>query len=289
VVDKAFYPRLTDLGQRHPVTRGLDGSATEPPRWSRWFRTIGVKNPEGEVVMKGAEDRPLLVLDRKGEGRVGMLLSDQGWLWARGFEGGGPHVQLYRRIAHWLMKEPELEEERLTADGRGMVLEIRRQTMSDDPGPAQVITPSGKAMTVRLQKSEPGIFTGSLQTSEIGLYQVGNGDLTALAHVGPINAPEFSDVVSTEDKLKASAEATGGSVRRLAPSSMLGNLSGGVALPSIVPVRSSGAASGDDWIGLRTTDDSTLKAVSRVPLFGGFLGLGLLLLAIGSMWYREGR
>ncbi|RWO14168.1 MAG: hypothetical protein EOS08_29920, partial [Mesorhizobium sp.] len=177
VVEKAFYPRLTELGQRHPVTRGLDGSATEPPHWSRWFRTIGVENPGGEAVMKGADDRPLLLLDRKGEGRVGMFLSDQGWLWARGFEGGGPHVQLYRRIAHWLMKEPELEEERLTADGRGMMLEIRRQTMSDDPGPAQIITPSGKAMTVKLERAEPGVFLGSIETSEIGLYQVGNGDL----------------------------------------------------------------------------------------------------------------
>ncbi|MCF6123144.1 hypothetical protein EN904_02735 [Mesorhizobium sp. M7A.F.Ca.CA.001.07.2.1] len=286
VVDKAFYPRLTELGQRHPVTRGLDGSATEPPHWSRWFRTIGVQNPEGAVVMKGADNRPLLLLDRKGEGRVGMLLSDQGWLWARGFEGGGPHVQLYRRIAHWLMKEPELEEERLTADGRGMVLEIRRQTMADDPGPAQIITPSGKTLTVKLEKSEPGVFLGSVETSEIGLYQVANGDLTALAHVGPVNAPEFADVISTESRLKAPAEATGGSVRRLASSAALGS---DVTLPSIVPVRSAGAASGNDWIGLRTTDDSVLKAVSRVPLFGGFLGLGLLLLAMGSMWYREGR
>lgn len=286
VVDKAFYPRLTELGQRHPVTRGLDGSATEPPHWSRWFRTIGVQNPEGAVVMKGADNRPLLLLDRKGEGRVGMLLSDQGWLWARGFEGGGPHVQLYRRIAHWLMKEPELEEERLTADGRGMVLEIRRQTMADDLGPAQIITPSGKTLTVKLEKSEPGVFLGSVETSEIGLYQVANGDLTALAHVGPVNAPEFADVISTESRLKAPAEATGGSVRRLASSTALGS---DVTLPSIVPVRSAGAASGNDWIGLRTTDDSVLKAVSRVPLFGGFLGLGLLLLAMGSMWYREGR
>ncbi|RWP69403.1 hypothetical protein [Mesorhizobium sp.] len=289
VVEKAFYPRLTELGQRHPVTRGLDGSATEPPHWSRWFRTIGVENPGGEAVMKGADDRPLLLLDRKGEGRVGMFLSDQGWLWARGFEGGGPHVQLYRRIAHWLMKEPELEEERLTADGRGMMLEIRRQTMSDDPGPAQIITPSGKAMTVKLERAEPGVFLGSIETSEIGLYQVGNGDLKALAHVGPVNAPEFTDVVSTENRLRAPAEATGGSVRRLAQSSTLGNLAGGVTLPSVVPVRSTGAAAGNDWIGLRTTDDSVLKAVSRVPLFGGFLGLGLLLLVLGSMWYREGR
>jgi len=282
VVDKAFYPRLTDLGKRHPVTRGLDGAATEPPHWSRWFRLIGIDKPEGQVVMKGAEDRPLLLLDRKGEGRVGMLLSDQGWLWARGFEGGGPHVQLYRRVAHWLMKEPELEEERLTANGRGMTLEVRRQTMSDDPGPAQVITPSGKTVTLPLVTAEPGIFTGSLQTSEIGLYQIANGDLTALAHVGPVNAPEFADTVSTTDVVKPFAEATGGSVRRLEGLT-------GVNIPSVVPVRSAGDASGRDWIGLRTTSDSVLKSVSRVPLFGGFFGLGLLLLALGSMWYREGR
>ncbi len=284
VIDKAFYPRLTDLGQRHPVTRGLEGSQAEPPRWGRWFRTVRIENPQGEVVMKGAEEQPLLLLDRKGEGRVGMLLSDQGWLWARGYEGGGPHVQLYRRLAHWLMKEPELEEERLTADGRGMVLDIRRQTMSDDPGPAEVTMPSGKTVEVRLAQSGPGIFTGSLETDEIGLYQVANGDLSTLAHVGPVNAPEFTDVVSTADRLKPVAEAVGGSVRRLS-----GSDPSEVNLPSVVPVRPSGEAAGGDWIGLRNTQDSVLKSVSSVPLFGGFLGLGLLLLALGAMWYREGR
>jgi len=282
IIDKPFFPRLTDLGQRHPVTRGLDGSATEPPHWSRWFRTIGIDRPEGEVVMKGPDDRPLLLLDRKGEGRVGMLLSDQGWLWARGFEGGGPHVQLYRRMAHWLMKEPELEEERLVANGRGMTLDVIRQTMSEDPGPATVISPSGKAITLPLTSSQPGVFTGSAEVGEIGLYQVGNGDLSALAHVGPVNAPEFADTVSTEDVMRPAAEASGGSVRRIASLT-------GVSLPGIVPVRSSANASGNDWIGLKTTDDSVLKSVSRVPLFGGFFGLGVLLLALGSMWYREGR
>ncbi|MBL8580922.1 MAG: hypothetical protein JNL61_01680 [Rhizobiaceae bacterium] len=283
VVEEAFYPRLTDTGQRHPVTRGLEGAASEPPHWSRWFRLIGIDQPEGEVVMKGPEDRPLLVLDRKGEGRVGMLLSDQGWLWARGFEGGGPHVQLYRRLAHWLMKEPELEEERLTADGRGMTLDINRQTMRDDPGPAEVITPSGKTMTVPLTQSQPGLFTGSTQVDEIGLYQIGNGDLSALAHVGPVNAPEFADTVSTTEVVRPFAEATGGSIRRLTAQGS------SIALPNIVPVRATGEASGRDWIGLRTTDDSVLKSVSRVPLFGGFFGLALLMLAMGAMWYREGR
>jgi len=283
VIEEGFYPRLTETGQRHPVTRGLEGSAQEPPAWSRWFRLVGISNAEGEVVMKGPQDRPLLVLDRKGEGRVGMLLSDQGWLWARGFEGGGPYVSLYRRIAHWLMKEPELEEERLTADGRGMVLDIRRQTMSDDPGSAQVITPSGQTRSVALSQQEPGIFTGSMETDEIGLYQVANGDLTALAHVGPVNAPEFADVVSTTEKLAPVAEASGGSVRRIESGLT------GLDLPGIVPVRPAANTSGGDWMGLRTTNDSVLTAVTRVPLFAGFFGLGLLLLALGSMWYREGR
>ena len=282
VIEQGFYPRLTDIGKKHPVTRGLEGSTSEPPHWSRWFRLIGIEQPEGETVMQGPDNLPLLVLDRKGEGRVGMLLSDQGWLWARGFEGGGPHVSLYRRIAHWLMKEPELEEERLTAIGRGMTLEIDRQTMSDDPGSAQVITPSGKTLTVPLASSSPGIFAGSVETDEIGLYQIANGDLTALAHVGPVNAPEFADTVSTENVLRRPVEETGGSVRRLEGMT-------GVSLPGIVPVRGTATASGRDWIGLRTTNDSVLKAVTRVPLFGGFFGLALLLLALGSMWYREGR
>jgi hypothetical protein len=282
VIDQPFFPRLTDIGKRHPVTRGLDGSASEPPKWSRWFRLIGIEQPEGAVVMKGPDEQPLLLLDRNGEGRVGMLLSDQGWLWARGFEGGGPHVALYRRIAHWLMKEPELEEERLTASGRGMTLDIARQTMRDDPGEALVISPSGKTLSVPLAPSSDGVFTGSVETDEIGLYQVGNGDLSALAHVGPVNAPEFADTVSTESVLQPVAEATGGSVRRIAGST-------GVSLPGIVPVRGAASAAGSDWIGLRTTNDSVLKSVSRVPLFGGFFGLGLLLFALGSMWYREGR
>lgn len=169
-----------------------------------------------------------------------------------------------------------------------MVLDIRRQTMRDEAGPARVITPSGKTLDVQLTQSEPGIFSGSVETSEIGLYQVGNGDLTALAHVGPVNAPEFADVVSTEDVLRPAAEATGGDVRRLASTGIAG-IGSGITLPNVVPVRGSAEASGRDWIGFRTTDDSVLKSVSRVPLFGGFLGLGLLLLALGAMWYREGR
>ncbi|CAN0508995.1 unnamed protein product, partial [Laminaria digitata] len=215
VIDQAYYPRLTETGTRHPVTRGLDGSASEPPDWSRWFRQIAIDNPQGATVMEGADGRPLMLLNRYGEGRVGMLLSDHGWLWARGFEGGGPHVSLYWRLAHWLMKEPELEEERLIANGRGNQLDITRQTMGEELGPASIIKPSGEVAEVTLTETRPGIFTGSLQTDEIGLFQVANGDLATLAHVGPVDAPEFTETVSTLERLRPIADETGGSVRRI--------------------------------------------------------------------------
>lgn len=284
VVEQAFFPRLTETGERHPVTRGLEGSGQEPPQWSRWFRQIGIERPEGEVVMQGADDMPLLLLDRQGEGRVGMLLSDHGWLWARGFEGGGPHVSLYRRMAHWLMKEPELEEERLTANARGMTLEIERQTMEDEAGEASVTTPSGETLTVPLAAGAPGTFDGTVETDEIGLYRIANGDLETLAHVGPVNAPEFTDTVSTTEKLQPVADASGGTVRRIEA-----GLTGALDLPNIVPIRPGADADGRGWVGLQTTNDSVLRSVSRVPLFAGFFGLALLLFAFGATWYREGR
>jgi hypothetical protein len=278
ITEAGYYPELSELGKRHPVTRGLEGSATEPPGWSRWFRIIDVDNPEGEVVMNGPGERPLLVLNRKGKGRVGMFLSDQGWLWARGFEGGGPYVALYRRIAHWLMKEPELEEEALTASGSGNLLTVTRQTMKAETDKAEITLPSGKTESLGLAKSTDGLFTGKLETDEIGLFRIKSGEMTTLAHVGPVNAPEFLSTVSTTQTLAPLAKATGGSVRRLT-----------AGIPDILPVRGKIEAGSGNWMGLKTTGDTTLRSVSRLPLFGGFLGLGVLLLALGSMWYREGR
>ncbi|MCO4315791.1 hypothetical protein M8997_001235 [Phyllobacterium sp. 21LDTY02-6] len=284
IEEKAFYPRLSDLGKRHPVTRGLEGSTQEPPAWSRWFRVIDVNRPEGQVVMD-AGDKPLLVLNRLGEGRVGMFLSDQGWLWARGFEGGGPHAALYRRIAHWLMKEPELEEEALTAKGSGRNLEIRRQTMAKTAEPARVITPTGENRSIPLTETEPGVFTASVAMKDIGLYQIASGDLTTLAHVGPVDAPEFADNVSTGAKLDPLAQQSGGGTRRLRDAADRQ----AIEIPSIIASRGAGSASGDNWIGLRPTNETVLKSVDRLPLFSGFLGLAAMILVLGGMWYREGR
>ncbi len=280
---KGFYPRLSDEGRKHPVTRNLPGATQDPPAWGRWFRTIDVARPDGETVMTGADGRPLLVLNRVDKGRVAMLLSDDGWLWARDFEGGGPYVDLYRRIAHWLMKEPALDEEALRASAKGRTLTIERQTMADSAPAATVTLPSGKTRTVPLKKSEPGLWRAELATGQTGLFKVADGKLSALAHVGAVDAPEFRATVSTPDRLKHLTDATHGIDTRIAGSN------GAVDVPQIVPVSGSVRSSDGSRMALQETSEFILKGVTRIPLFAGFLGLALLLLALGSTWYREGR
>src|ERR1700704_3709448 len=143
-----FRPRLSELGKRHPVTRGLEGSAEDPPHWSNWFRLVDARADKGTTVMEGPDSKPLLQLSREGEGRVALLLSDHIWLWARGFEGGGPHIDLLRRLSHWLMKEPDLEEEALRLSVRGRDLTVQRQTMADSVDEVTLTMPSGKTQTV---------------------------------------------------------------------------------------------------------------------------------------------
>ena len=282
VTSAGYYPRLSDDGKRHPVTRTLPGAsaASETPAWGRWFRTVGVRDLVGDEVMHGADGEPLLVLNRYGEGRVAMLLSDHGWLWSRGFEGGGPHVALYRRISHWLMKEPSLEEEALRATANGRTLVVERQTMGDTTDPATIQLPSGETREIQLSPAGDGLFRSELTLDEPGLVEVTSGDLRALAHVGAVDAPEFRATVSTEGVIGPLSDESGGLTQRVNATAS--------NLPQILPTRAASVNAGDR-MGLRASNESVLKGVRSLPLFGGLLGLALMILALGAAWFREGR
>jgi len=280
VTESGFYPRLSVDGKRHPVTRALPGGDTEPPQWGRWFRTVGVTDTIGDVVMSGANDEPLLVLNRYGDGRIAMLLSDHGWLWARGFEGGGPHVALYRRIAHWLMKEPSLEEEALRASASGRTLTVERQTMGDSTGPATIKLPSGEMRNITLAPAGDGLFKAEVTLAQPGLVEVTSGELRALAHVGAVDAPEFRATVSTTEVIAPISAESGGLTTRVNAEAS--------NLPQILPTRAATVNAGSR-MGLRASNESVLKGVRSLPLFGGFLGLALMILALGATWFREGR
>ena len=280
--DGAFRAQLTDLGKRHPVTRGLEGSDSDPPHWSRWFRLVDSRASKGTAVMQGPENKPLLLLSREGEGRVALLLSDHIWLWARGYEGGGPHIDLLRRLSHWLMKQPDLEEEALRLLVRGRDLTVQRQTMSDTVSEVTLTTPSGKTRTLTLSPTQPGVWRTTIEANELGLWRATDGTLNALANVGPANPREFTDVTSTTEVLAPLAAATGGDVVRIEDGS-------GVRLPRIVAVRSSDTFHGDDWLGLRVREASVVRGIGVLPVFAGLIGLLLLVGSLAATWMREGR
>ena len=202
IIEKPYRPSVPELGVKHPVTKGLNVKYPAMPDWAPWFRYIGAEPLSGDTVMTAGEDNPLLILQHSGEGRVALLLSDHVWLWARGFQGGGPYSRLLRRLAHWMMKEPELAEENLLANSNGKTITLNRQTLEDKAEDFVLTSPSGKTHTIKPALREPGMFEGTFEATELGLYQVQNGDLMALTHVGPANPREFANVISTPDLLK---------------------------------------------------------------------------------------
>ncbi|GAA0575109.1 hypothetical protein [Rhizomicrobium electricum] len=280
VIEKPFKPMVTALGQAHPITKDLPGANTDktPPSWGRWFRQIGAQKVMGDVVMSGPGDKPLLVLDRIGKGRVAELLSDQGWLWARGFEGGGPIAELLRRIAHWSMKEPELEEERLTAAIANGDLVVERRTMANQPPPVTVTKPDGSKVPLPLAKAEAGLWRGRLKADALGLYRVNDGTLSAVAAAGALNPKEVADMRATDRLLAPVVEQSGGGVAWFSD-----------GMPEIRRTAKSRRMAGDGWMGIAANQTSRVTSVDETPLLPAWLALLVLVGTLMLAWRQEGR
>ena len=283
-VEAPYRAKVSDEGQRHPVTRGLNGADVNngEPGWGRWFRLVGAKPISGVTVMSGADDKPLLVLSRVDKGRVGLLLSDQMWLWARGYDGGGPYLDLLRRLAHWLMKEPDLEEEALRASAKGREVTVERQSVSDVARDTYLVSPDGKKTKLELTPYAPGLSRAHVTVSRFGLYRAEDGEHVALVNVGQENPLEMRDVVSTAEKLRPIAEATGGTVRRIAAGA-----DDGIAVPRIVGLNPSTSYGGSDYIGIKLTGSSELIGARSTSLASGFFGLAVLFGMVTLAWVKE--
>ncbi|MBS0125767.1 hypothetical protein [Thetidibacter halocola] len=274
VVDEGYRPKVTDLGQKHPVTAGLLGEDS----WGRWLRQIEVDPVAGDVVMSGAEDRPLLILDRVGEGRVALLASDHAWLWSRGYEGGGPQLELLRRLAHWMMKEPELEEEALWAQPTGQTMRIIRRTLEDSVGPVTITRPDGTTEEVTLSEVSPGRFEALYTGPEIGLYRLSEGEQSVVIGLGPAAPREFEQTIASAEALTPLIDGTNGGTPRLEE-----------GVPQIREVREGRPAAGRGWIGITPREAYETLDVTQTPLLPAWLVLLLASALIVGAWLREGR
>jgi len=281
VYEQGYRPAVTEIGHRHPVTAELSGATDDEgmPSWGRWFRQVDVDAASGVTVMDGVDGRPLLILDRVGEGRVAQVLSDHMWLWSRGFEGGGPQADLLRRVAHWLMKEPDLEEEDLRAHVEGGALQVVRRSLSFEQPPIEVTRPDGEIATLTLEPGEAGRAVGRLAVEQSGLYRVSDGRRTTLAAVGPLNPLEFTDLRSTAEPLAALTSASGGGVARV----------GEGDLPELRKVKPGRDRHGRGWLGVQANGAYLVTGISQIPVLPAVLVLFLALGAAVAAWLREGR
>jgi hypothetical protein len=278
VFEQPFRPQLTDVGRRHPVTADLGGGGATPT-WGRWLRHVEVTARRGDVVMGGVDNEPLLLLNRVGQGRIAQLASDHIWLWSRGYDGGGPQAELLRRLAHWLMKEPALEEEDLRAEAKGGHIEVTRRSLKPDPVNVTVTDPLGEAKTVELADAGAGRQTARVPVARPGLYRIEDGTHTALAAVGSVNPKEFADVRATTAPLAPIANASGGGLY------WIGNGAG----PELRRVREDRATHGRDWLALIQRRDFDVTGVEQIPLLPAALVLVLATGALMLAWRREGR
>lgn len=285
VFEQGFTPLITDLGARHPVTTGLETFAATPPTedglptWGRWLRQIEVEPTEtADVVMSGVNDQPLLMLDRIGEGRVALMASDHSWLWDRGYEGGGPQLELLRRLAHWMMKEPELEEEALWVEPNGLTMRIIRRTLEDSTGEVTILHPDGTETIVTLDEITPGRFELLWEAPEVGLYRLTDGDVESVIALGPAAPREFEQTIATGDILADLVASTNGGIVRIADD-----------LPSLRDVRVGRPAVGNGWIGITPREAYRTADVSVVPLLPAWAALLLAGLLVIGAWLREGR
>lgn len=277
-IDRAFRPSLTESGKRHPVTAGLPGTREGEPAWGSWMRQIEVKSVKGLTVLAGAEARPLMVLDRVGDGRVAMVLSDTLWLWARSWEGGGPHGEMLRRLAHWLMKEPDLEERSLRAEIASGQLNVTRRSLEPGPASVAITGPDGAKKALVLTDQGDGTSTGQLLVQESGLWRVEDeSGLAALAALGSPSPVELSDLAASSDRLAPVVAATKGGLAWIDQ-----------GVPEFRRV-TGGSAAGRGWMGLMEKGDHVVDGLRETPLLPAlallFLGLGGLLIA----WRLEGR
>ena len=278
VVNRPFRPVPTEIGRRHPVTAPLVAGSAEP-RWGRWLRQVEVEQQRGRALLSGAEGRPLLLVDRVGEGRVGQLASDQVWLWARGYQGGGPHGELLRRLAHWLMQEPDLEEDALIARIDGGRLEVERRSVESAPEPVTVLAPDGSTAPVALEAAGAGRWRGAVAAEAPGVWRVRAGAREAVAGAGLRNPLEFADLRPTRALLAPVAEATGGRALWL----------GEEGAPALRPVRPGGRMAGRGWLGLADNRAWRVTGLERTPLLPAWLWLALAALLLAWLWRREGR
>ena len=279
VISKVFIPSITNEGLRHPVTANLKDDSDQAD-WGPWYRMVEGLTVAGNVLLEGPENRPLLVLNRIGQGRVAQILSDQSWVWSRSENNKGPQADLLRRLVHWLMKEPELEENELSAKVENDTILITRNSLVVNNKPVSLISPSKKKIEILLDEIGNGKQIGKILSPEQGIWKLSSGGSSASIIVGNYNSSEYLDVRATDQIIKPIVYNNMGSIN------WINNQNN---TPSIKHIDSSKLKKESKNIQLVKNEQYFIKNLRQTSITPWYLILFLSIILIFSAWYRESK
>ena len=283
VVVEEFVPNITNYGLRHPVTANLqeiNGDKIEN-NWGSWFRMVEGLAVDGDVLLEGPENRPLLVLNRIGQGRVAQILSDQSWVWTRSDSNKGPQADLLRRLVHWLMKEPDLEENELSAKFENNTLIIRKNSLIPDLNSVKIISPSNETEIIDLEDIGSGQQVAKIPEPEPGIWKLSSGNSNISVIIGNYNSAEFNDVRATDKSIELLAESTLGSIKWI-------NTERNTSL-KINHIEKNKITNNNKNIKLYKNEQFFVQSMDQIPLAPWYLALLLSILLLFLSWYRESR
>ena len=279
VISEKFIPGITNEGLRHPVTANLKDDNNQND-WGPWYRMVEGLTISGDVLLEGPENRPLLILNRIGQGRVAQILSDQSWVWSRSENNKGPQADLLRRLVHWLMKEPELEENELSAKVEKDTILITRNSLALNSKPVSLISPSNNKMEIYLDELGNGKQIGKVLSPEQGIWKLSSGKSSISIIVGNSNSSEYLDVRTTDLIIKPIVDKNMGSITWLNSQNNF---------PNINHLPRSQMKTESKNIQLIKNKKYFIKNLKQTSITPWYILLILSIVLIFLSWYRESR
>ena len=197
-----FKPNLSDIGKIHPITKSLFNEFKDYGKWYEMNKISDI-NDRALTLLLGIDKNPLLTINRINNGRIAQIYSHNLWLWTKtNNNNGGPYNLLIKNLAHWLMKEPTLEENKLTATINEKDIIINKRffsTPQKEDLKFSIIDPDGKKISKILKKSIDNEYSYNFRFKKKGVFIISDGNIVINISTDNFKKLEYENLNLTDE------------------------------------------------------------------------------------------
>ena len=202
-----YKPQLTEIGKIHPVTKNL---FSDMKNYGSWYQMnkIDELDDESITLLSGLNNKPLLVIKKVNKGRIAQIYSKNIWLWTKtGNDDGGPYNKLIKNLAHWLMKEPSLEDSKLKVAPQIEKKLLITKNFLKEPKLLEIkitiTTPEGNTIEKKLKRIKNNNYSEIFEYQEEGLYVISDLNNQVFVDTTSENNLELNEIHLTDEYLQS--------------------------------------------------------------------------------------